>query len=104
MPLTKCPDCGTEVSDAAPSCLKCGRPMLVPGASRAKASLGGALLGFGVGWMLCWGSCGNFSPNLRGEHFVVFGGVGALFAIVGAIVGAMINPSREPLPPARSPG
>ena len=27
MPLIQCPDCGTDISDAAPSCVKCGRPM-----------------------------------------------------------------------------
>lgn len=27
MALIKCPDCHSEVSDAAPACLKCGRPM-----------------------------------------------------------------------------
>jgi hypothetical protein len=26
MPLVKCPDCGTDVSDRAPTCLKCGAP------------------------------------------------------------------------------
>jgi hypothetical protein len=27
MALINCPDCGTEVSDAAPACPKCGRPI-----------------------------------------------------------------------------
>jgi hypothetical protein len=27
MPLVKCPDCGNEVSDRAPSCPKCGAPI-----------------------------------------------------------------------------
>src|SRR5438270_3936081 len=27
MPLVKCPDCGRDVSSAAPSCPQCGRPM-----------------------------------------------------------------------------
>ena len=27
MPLISCPDCGTEVSDQAPACVKCGRPI-----------------------------------------------------------------------------
>lgn len=27
MALTTCPDCGREVSDAAPACPGCGRPM-----------------------------------------------------------------------------
>lgn len=27
MPLVSCPDCGRSVSDAAPACIHCGRPM-----------------------------------------------------------------------------
>ncbi len=27
MALIKCPDCGNEVSDKAPSCVKCGCPL-----------------------------------------------------------------------------
>lgn len=27
MPLITCPDCQANISDAAPSCIKCGRPM-----------------------------------------------------------------------------
>jgi hypothetical protein len=27
MPLVKCPDCGNQISDSAPSCIHCGRPM-----------------------------------------------------------------------------
>lgn len=27
MGIVKCPDCGKDISDAAPSCLGCGRPM-----------------------------------------------------------------------------
>lgn len=30
MPLIPCPDCGTEVSDRAPACPKCGRPITPP--------------------------------------------------------------------------
>ncbi len=26
MALVPCPDCGTEISDLAPACVKCGRP------------------------------------------------------------------------------
>jgi len=33
MTLTKCPDCGTEISDAAAACVKCGRPMSHPDSS-----------------------------------------------------------------------
>jgi DNA-directed RNA polymerase subunit RPC12/RpoP len=27
MPLIDCPDCAKKISDAAPSCIHCGRPM-----------------------------------------------------------------------------
>jgi DNA-directed RNA polymerase subunit RPC12/RpoP len=37
MPLVTCPDCGREVSDAASSCIGCGRPM-EPVSSAPKAS------------------------------------------------------------------
>lgn len=30
MALVKCPDCGTDVSDAAPACVRCGRPIAAP--------------------------------------------------------------------------
>jgi hypothetical protein len=29
MPLIQCPECKTEISDKAPSCIKCGHPMAV---------------------------------------------------------------------------
>ncbi len=32
MALIECPDCQTAVSDLAPSCLKCGRPIAHPAA------------------------------------------------------------------------
>ncbi|MDR1042038.1 MAG: zinc-ribbon domain-containing protein [Deltaproteobacteria bacterium] len=28
MPLINCPDCGTQVSDSAPACPKCGRDLV----------------------------------------------------------------------------
>lgn len=31
MPLIKCPDCGKEVSDKAPVCPNCGRPIAPTG-------------------------------------------------------------------------
>ncbi|HEX7122385.1 MAG TPA: zinc-ribbon domain-containing protein [Gemmatimonadaceae bacterium] len=27
MPLIQCPDCGKQISDAAPTCIHCGRPI-----------------------------------------------------------------------------
>lgn len=33
MALTKCPDCSKDISDSAPSCINCGRPMAQPNCS-----------------------------------------------------------------------
>lgn len=30
MALVQCPDCGQQVSDAAPACVRCGRPLQPP--------------------------------------------------------------------------
>lgn len=30
MPLIQCPDCGKDISDSAPACINCGRPMSKP--------------------------------------------------------------------------
>lgn len=35
MALIRCPDCGTDASDAAAACPKCGRPIAAPGTSQA---------------------------------------------------------------------
>lgn len=39
MPLITCPDCGTQISDAAPACVKCGRPMAAPVVSPTESQL-----------------------------------------------------------------
>lgn len=41
MPLISCPDCNKEISDAAPICPSCGRPM-VSAPFRADAPIGGS--------------------------------------------------------------
>lgn len=38
MPLTACPDCGREVSTAAPVCIHCGRPLADPAPSAASTA------------------------------------------------------------------
>jgi hypothetical protein len=38
MPLTACPDCGREVSTAAPVCIHCGRPLAEPAPAVASAA------------------------------------------------------------------
>jgi type IV pilus assembly protein PilA len=40
MALLRCPDCGSDVSDQAPACLKCGRPTRGPGYSAAPPKQG----------------------------------------------------------------
>jgi len=39
MALVRCPECGAEVSDAAPQCPKCGRPLLAKAAAPATTKL-----------------------------------------------------------------
>lgn len=63
MALIKCPDCGTEISDKAEDCVKCGRPtdkpddekkapaILMPG--MVLALIGGTLF-FGMGGLYGW--------------------------------------------------
>ena len=49
MGLIKCVDCGTEVSDAAPACVKCGRPVASRNTetSRGTSGMVGAAVGTG---------------------------------------------------------
>ena len=53
MALIYCPDCGRQVSDAAPQCPHCGRPIAgrhpVRGRVPAKSKLAAALLAFFLG-------------------------------------------------------
>jgi hypothetical protein len=83
MALTTCPDCGTEVSDQAPACIKCGRPMvyrtLDGGWRRGKsivvaASLSAAIVALmvlpdwalgGLFFLSVVALCGSFVPPLR---------------------------------------
>lgn len=39
MALTTCPDCSAEISDAAPTCPKCGRPMATPQGAAASTAV-----------------------------------------------------------------
>lgn len=66
MSLIKCPDCGKDVSDTAPSCLNCGRPITqqvsaTPSAQKKKHSLGcGCLILIAFLILLFW-LIGNLS-------------------------------------------
>jgi hypothetical protein len=57
MPLITCPDCSAEVSDAAPACPKCGRPMVAA----------------------------PVAPKGRVEAKTVHAGIGVLVQLVGAV-------------------
>ena len=97
MPLTTCPDCQAKVSDAAPSCPNCGRPMssVVPHVEGTTGMAGtygvfGGFVGFMIGGMLVWGGCAGFaSMEPKGFALCAFGG--AIFAILGALIGAIIG-------------
>jgi hypothetical protein len=39
MPLIFCPDCGKQVSDAAPACIHCGRPLIASPESAGAAAV-----------------------------------------------------------------
>lgn len=41
MPLAPCPDCGRDVSTAAPACIHCGRPLAAPSAPAPAAAAPG---------------------------------------------------------------
>lgn len=94
MALIKCPDCGTEISDQASACPKCARPMTtVQGQAvkqRSTPTTTGAVLGFIVGFALVWGGCWIGRPMGTSEIMTCSFG-GALFAILGAILGAITS-------------
>lgn len=98
MALIKCPDCSTEVSDAATACLKCGRPMnAVTALAPEKVSSQGsnafvfAAIGFGLGFCLLWGGCGNFQENLGSGSILVYSIGGGIVALLGGILGAVLG-------------
>lgn len=88
MPLIACPDCYTEISDLAPTCVKCGRPMhravITPGQpSRTQTveltgkmwkgvQLAGALIML-FGFASCFAT---FADNIQAEERTRFANVG----------------------------
>jgi hypothetical protein len=85
MALVTCPDCKTEVSDAAPACPKCGRPLVAAPTSatdsrRRGYAAGAFVLGFAataVALKHAWGP-GYAYSTIAG--FILVGGV-----IVGGV-------------------
>lgn len=106
--MAYCSNCGTELSDAAPACPKCGHPRAVAAAPTARRTEGNAIasliLGI-LGLVACWGVLsipaiilGNQAmakiredPTLEGEGMaragIITGWVGvAVAAVIIAVV------------------
>jgi hypothetical protein len=89
MPLITCPDCQTQVSDAAPACPKCGRPMADADAAPSKAY---GFLIFGVVLIVLGGGAYYVGDTMVGSFSLCMGGVlmiiaGIVMAIVGLVTG-----------------
>jgi Flp pilus assembly protein TadB len=61
MSLIACPDCSTSVSDAAPACPKCGRPIAATTIEQTGKNVKGAQL---LGAMLTIGGCVTTVANV----------------------------------------
>lgn len=99
MALITCDDCKTEISDAAEACPKCGRPVATKtpqggAATRGSNTVFYAVIGFAVGFVLAWGGCGSFE-KLHPEGVMLFAFGGAIFAVVGGIIGSNVGASRR---------
>lgn len=92
MPLVTCPDCGREVSDAAPACPHCGRPFKTTSPAPRKPVAGivvACVLGV---LMLVWahGKSTSTSPELV-ETREMSNGVytlGCVLLLIGALMSA----------------
>ena len=71
MALTKCPDCGREVSDQATACIQCGRP--IKPASQPEVSVAPQTV-----------KAGRQRSKLRND-------LGSAIALVGAIVATVVG-------------
>jgi len=114
MALVVCPDCQTQVSDAALACPRCGRPMASPqsptvtGAAKSAATLAAdaairaGLLGFFLGLLLlsvvhAWehNSTAYWAMRAVWENIGSILGYSVLaafaFAAIGAPLGAIMN-------------
>lgn len=77
MALVKCPDCGTEVSDRAPSCPKCGRPIAAGPAAPAAA------------------------PPKKKTSWLAWGCLTiVVLAVLGGIINRMTGVDKPPAPPS----
>jgi hypothetical protein len=88
MPLVTCPDCGRQVSDAAPSCPGCGRPMVAaasrPVTTATKEATWGEVLGFIAGAVGAGGRAvvGRVLAKPRRQRQVVAAAVACALVVV----------------------
>jgi len=82
--LTTCPDCKSEISDAAPACPKCGRPLASVAAAK-KASNGRLVGGLAL---IALGAIGYFAIN---DLYIT---MGAVIAGVAGLVMLFIPSKR----------
>ncbi|WP_437306109.1 zinc-ribbon domain-containing protein [Sorangium sp. So ce388] len=75
MPLVQCPDCQAQISDAAPTCPKCGRPMVAP------KSVGSAMQPTAL----------QSQPDVVRSIGTFFIGGGCLLFIVLAVIGTVMK-------------
>ena len=103
MALITCRDCGTQVSDAAPACPKCGRPQSVSSAPVhmvvhhanpivvTKSAASKILLGFGsLGVIVGVVSC-IASGSMQGGNAAALGGFLFLAGLAMFVVGRIIQ-------------
>ena len=88
MSLIKCPDCGNEVSDEAPSCPKCGKPIADKTASqkrshRARMILIAGIVILAVSYILysIGGNRNNGVTNALAYIGIVAAAVGLVFCV-----------------------
>ena len=101
MPLIQCTDCGTNISDQAPTCPSCGRPS--PRTPEPRASIGAPVVGLIGGGMLAispflpWVTLGMISAsglqktNNEALLLVAAGAIAAITAITSVA-------QRKPFP------
>ena len=109
MGLLTCPDCGAQVSDAAPACVKCGRPIGKPAAAPVIVATGGnagaaiaSLLLPGLG-QLSQGRPFNAALAFglaTALWLLTFGLLGWLGHVIAALDAAMWKPAAAKLPSA----
>lgn len=78
MALIECPDCGAQISDAAPACPHCGRPAAVSAKSQPKLDQAGA-------WCP---NCGNRNSVKRTDGLTCL----IIAALVVTVVGLLAIP------------